>query len=478
MKSLKISRLLSKRDLRRAVFGLSVILGGISLAALTLFAHWVGSVRLAAAAAGLSLVFVLLILVFVVPPLARNASREAAQMNLPFEFTGGGAIVSGLIVIVGFSAWNTGNNLLFLVLSFLSAAMLVGFFAGTVSLKKLDVRMRFPETIFAGDETPVLVKIYNRKKLFPAVSVVAEVRGTEHEKSEISSDLRKILPKFIVKRLERPSLVRRTLDYFVYLPRGTDTESRTCHVFPNRGKFLIKDFELTTSFPFSFFRHRRRLPAKETELIVFPKLIPVDKELESLSLETGRLVANKRGSGQDLLALRDYQPNDDLRRIDWKATARSRHIIVREFSAEDDRKITVFLDTRIILSETEDFALDYKTPNDKDSPDQKESERFEKGVSIAASLIHRFTAEQAEIRLIIDDKVGEFGIGYRHMHGCLKQLAIIEPRLVSGMGENGLPVNAEEAMLERGASHSFIISSLDWNEITNEIVQDAYLVRF
>lgn len=478
MKSLKISRLVSKRDLRRAVFGLSVILGGISLAALTLFAHWVGSVRLAAAAAGLSLVFVLLILIFVVPPLARNASREAAQMNLPFEFTGGGAIVSGLIVIVGFSAWNTGNNLLFLVLSFLSAAMLVGFFAGAVSLKKLDVRMRFPETIFAGDETPVLVKINNRKRLFPAVSVVAEVRGTEREKSEVSGDLRKILPRFIVKRLEQPSLVRRTLNYFVYLPRGADMESRTCHVFPNRGKFLIKDFELTTSFPFSFFRHRRRLPAKETELIVFPKLIPVDKELESLSLETGRLVANKRGSGQDLLALRDYQPNDDLRRIDWKATARSRHIIVREFSAEDDRKITVFLDTRIFGAQSAGPDSNQESADDKEFSGQIEDERFDRGVSIAASLIHRFTSEQAEIRLIIDNRVGEFGIGYRHMHGCLKQLAVIEPNLMSPMEEYGLPVNAEEAMLERGGSHCFVISALDWNEIDDEIVQDAYLVRF
>ncbi|MBK8151554.1 MAG: hypothetical protein IPK58_26010 [Acidobacteria bacterium] len=43
-------------------------------------------------------------------------------MNLPFEFTVGGALVLGLIAVVGFAAWNTGNNLLFLVLSFLAAS--------------------------------------------------------------------------------------------------------------------------------------------------------------------------------------------------------------------------------------------------------------------------------------------------------------------------------------------------------------------
>ena len=140
----ELSQLFSLRDLRNAVFGIVVILGGIGLAGLTYVAHLTGNPRLAGVAAGISMVFVLLILIFVVPPLAKNASREASQLNLPFEFTLGGAIMLGLIVIVGFSAWNTGNNLLFLVLSVLAASMVVGFVAGGLCLKKLDVKMRFP----------------------------------------------------------------------------------------------------------------------------------------------------------------------------------------------------------------------------------------------------------------------------------------------------------------------------------------------
>lgn len=474
----EITRIISLRDLRRAAFGLLVVFGGMALAALTLFAHWAGAIRLAAGAAALSLVFVILILIFVIPPLARNASREASQMNLPFEFTSGGAIVSGLIVIVGFSAWNTGNNLLFLVLSFLSAGMVVGFFAGAICLKKLDVRMRFPETIFAGDETPVLVNIYNRKKLFPAISVVAEVRGTEREKSEISGELRRILPKMITERLERPAVVRRTLDYFVYIRRGENTESRTNHVFRKRGRFLIKDFELSTNFPFSFFRHRRRLPARETELIVFPTLISVDDELDSLALEAGKLVAYKRGSGQDLLAMRDYQPNDDLRRIDWKATARSRHIIVREFSAEDDRKITIFLDTRILRDESAASDSEQQTQNADDGGGRELSERFEYGVSLATSIIHRFTEDQAEIRLIIDESAGEFGVGYRHMHDCLKLLAVVAPTIMDSEADFDPLRDAARFVSERENSHAFLLSSIDWNEIDNEIVQDAYFIHF
>ncbi|MCV4777665.1 hypothetical protein OFM21_33305, partial [Escherichia coli] len=79
---------------------------------------------------------------FVVPPLARNAGREASQLDLPFEITAGGAIAAALLAIVGFSAWNTGNNLLFLVLAFIAAAMIVGFAAGSLTLRKIEVRMR------------------------------------------------------------------------------------------------------------------------------------------------------------------------------------------------------------------------------------------------------------------------------------------------------------------------------------------------
>ena len=151
----RLTQLFGARDLRNAGVGTFVVLGGLALAGLTFYAHSIGEPRIAGVAAVASLVFVLLILIFVVPPLAKNASREASQMNLPFEFTAAGAIVLGLVAIIGFSAWNTGNNLLFLILSFLFAAFVIAFFVGGYTLKKLDVKMRFPETIFAGEKTPI-----------------------------------------------------------------------------------------------------------------------------------------------------------------------------------------------------------------------------------------------------------------------------------------------------------------------------------
>lgn len=475
-----LSQIFSLRDFRNALFGTFVVSGGLGLAIFTLWAHRSGNVRLAGIAAGMSLIFVLLILIFIVPPLARNASAEASQMNLPFELTIGGAVILGLIVIVGFSAWNTGNNLLFLVLSFLSASLVVGFFIGGACLKKLDVKMRFPETIFAEEPTPILVSLHNRKWLFPTFSIITEVRGRDRERSLLTDEIKEILPVRWAERLTRPPIVKHTLDYFVFVPRRGAIENKAEHIFPRRGRFIIKDFELSTRFPFGFFRHRRRLSAQEAEITIFPRLVSIEKELEDLPLEVGKLVANKRGTGQDLLALRDYQPMDDLRRVDWKATARTRRLIVREFSAEDDKRITVVFDTRLKKSAPEKKKSLRERMEDerKGAPFSPDEARFETGVSKTASFLSYFTEEQAEIRLIINEEKGEFGVGREHLYECLKRLATVQPTFVEKFENRAFEEVLGEIADERDKSHVFLLTTQDEDGFAPEIVQKLNLLEY
>lgn len=472
-----LRHLFTPKDIRNAVFATAVVVGGLCLAAVTVYAHQTQQPRLAGLAAGISLVFVLIILVFVVPPLARNAGKEASQMNLPFEFTTGGAIVVGLMMIVGFSAWNTGNNLLFLVLSFLAATLIVGFFAGGISLKKLDVKMRFPETIFAGEETPILVGIHNRKRIFPSFSVVVEVRGSEHDRSIVAGEVEKLFPAFIARRLAKAPIIRRTLNYFVFVPRNTTVEIRTEHIFPHRGRFLIKDFELSTGFPFGFFRHRKRLPAKETELIVFPVIGSIGPEYADLSLDAGRLAASRRGFGQDLLALRDYQPADDMRRVDWKATARSRGLIVREFSAEDEKRVTIFFDGRVPRSPTE-ASLRERIEAERSGKSTPISEQFEAGIRRTAAFLAHFTEEQAEIRLVVNGKVGEFGVGTDHLHESLRRLAAAEPVIEQNINTETITNSLQEHLDEADNSHSFLITTVPAAGISAEILLHTNLVNY
>ena len=471
------AQLFSLRDLRNAALGFIAVIGGLTLSALTLYAHRMGDPQLTGLMAGLSLLSVLLILIFVVPPLARNAGREASQLNLPFEFTTGGAIFFVLILIVGFSAWNSGNNLLFLILSFLLAALIVGFIAGSICLKKMDIRMRFPETIFAGEPTPLLIGVTNRKRLIPAFSVIVEVRGKERDRSIAAAELDRILPRWVARRLSRAPIVCRTLDHFQYIPPRGQAESRAEHVFPNRGRLLIKHFELSTKFPFGFFRHRRRLPAREAELIVFPQLVDVAGDLLNVPADAGTRPTGKRGSGQDLLALREYRPYDDLRSIDWKATARTQTLTVREFAGEEERSITIILDTRLLHTEEHSASIRERMTAEQAGEPVVVSRRFENGASIAASLLIHFNNERSSLRLAVGGKNGEFSTGRQHIHESLKRLAFAEPdfQLVEPTELTG---PFKRILDETTGGHTFLVTAMDESGISPEIRDQLNIIKF
>jgi uncharacterized protein (DUF58 family) len=381
---------------RNAILGTLLVLAGLAAAAVTLLARQTDNYALAAGAAILSLVSAALMLIFIVPPLARSAKLEVRHLDFPIAVTSGGAIFLAIVIVVGFAAWNTGNNLLFLIFSLLFSTLFVGGVAARASLRDLIVSARFPDHIFAGEAAPVIVTLRNAKSVLPSFSILVEARG------RTESDTKR----------RRKSFSKRPLAYFTYVPHHAAAEQRVEQLFAKRGHVLITGFELSTRFPFGFFRFRRRLRARDVDIVVYPKPQPVGDELHLLPSYAGRMASIRRGVGQDLFSLRDYQPQDDLRHIDWKATARSRHLTVREFSAEDERRITIVLDTRDLSdSDQENFLT-----------------RFEAGVVQAASLLQHFIDERAEVRLMLGDDLGRYGGGLKHLYGCLRRLAVVSPQ--------------------------------------------------
>lgn len=434
----QLSHLITYKEIRNGTLGAGVVLGGLGLAFLTLYAHLQGDPRLASIAAGASLVFVLLIVVFVIPPLAKNASAEASQLNLPFEITTGGAIFIGLLTVVGFAAWNTANNLLFLVLAFIIAALVVGFVIGHFGLKKLDVKMRFPETVYENEATPIVVSLHSRKRFFPTYSVTAEVRGRRPAPDDLREKLSEFLPETWAARISKPPLIKHTLEYFVHVPRQGECENRNEHIFERRGKFVIKDFELSTKFPLALFRHRRRLPAQRAEIIVFPEIEEVETEVLKISEDSGLSVSKKKGLGRDLLGLREYQPLDDLRHIDWKATARTSRMIVRDYAAEDELRVVVILDTRIIKSPSEkEISLRKRIENAQRGIVTGESnDRIETAVKKASFLLSHFHDLGAEISLITMEEGTSHLHGQRHFFNCMKNAASALPVYVEAHERN------------------------------------------
>lgn len=403
---------ISWREIRNGLFGLIVVFGGLGLAMVTVWAQWTNNPRLAGAAAVASLVFVVLILLFVVPPLARSASREFSQIDLPIELTSGGLIFLGIVAIVAFAAWNTGNNLLFLVLSFLLATLVVSFVLGGANLKKLEAKVRFPEAIFAAIPIGFSVALNNRKFLLPTFSVTLALRGSMTDDPFGGRKFSLARPPLALARLLRAPWLRKTVGYFVHISRRSSAEQQTEQVFATRGRFIIKDFELSTKFPFGFWQRRRRLRVQETEIFIFPQPSDLHDLLPAISRQSGRFTSARHGGGPDLLGLREYQPSDDLRFVDWKATARTGNLVTREYSTEDEQRLTIIFDSDLHLEKLDDET----------------TLRFERGISLTAALITRFVNEKTNVRLVAGNKSSNFGIDRTHFYELLRRLAIMEPQ--------------------------------------------------
>ncbi len=58
----------------------------------------------------------------------------------------------------------------------------------------------------------------------------------------------------------------------------------------------------------------------------------------------------RRGMGMQFMDIREYVPGDEYRRIEWKATARTGKLMVKEFEQESSLEVMLILDTRDTMS--------------------------------------------------------------------------------------------------------------------------------
>ena len=120
-----------------------------------------------------------------------------------------------------------------------------------------------------------------------------------------------------------------------------------------RGVYRFADTHLRCWGILGLVVRQRRVPAA-AEIKVYPNLQAI-RQYELL-VKRGMLhqigLKNSRrfGEGTEMERLREYFPDDDFRRIDWKATARQRKPIVREFETERSQDIVIMLDTGRLMA--------------------------------------------------------------------------------------------------------------------------------
>ena len=284
-----------------------------------------GHLPLAIASALGALLVAAWVAVTLVPVLAKRTPLRWIGYKMEYRVTREGWIYILGIFMVAVAALNTGNNLLFLILASLIAIILMSGVLSSITLSGVEMRLQLPEHIFAGQPVRTLVEVHNEKLTLPSFSLRVEaVRG----KRAVSAAM-----------LDTPV-------YFPYIPKHDRAQQHVPMTFPRRGIYSQEAFRIVTRFPFGFLQKARRVDLK-SEALVYPSVEPTRDFFEVLPGMQGALESLAKGRGQDLYALRDYQPRDSSRHVHWKASARLGSLMVREFTREDDCRVVLVLDPHI-----------------------------------------------------------------------------------------------------------------------------------
>ncbi|MDX2041019.1 MAG: DUF58 domain-containing protein [Acidobacteriota bacterium] len=385
---------LRQKKARRFMVVTALLTGAATLAALIGgLASQSGRYELAANSSRLALVLALVVLGYALPKVARSLNWQSHYaMHVP----NAGLVFGAAVLMVTVLALSSGNNLLYLVLAALLATAIVSVISTRLNIRRLKPSVRYPDHIFAGEPVTFEVTLLNQKHLMPSFSISVDL-VEEHQAANDESN-----------SIEQRAVA---LAYFPLVPIRSHARSRIERVFARRGVYPVAGFIINTGFPFGFVEQRRLIEWR-SEIVVYPQPKPLDELAELLPMVVGRIENRSKGSGSDLYAIRQYLASDHHHHIDWKATAKTDQMMVREFTREDDWRVTIRFDSRKgnAAVAAPEFA-----------------EQFERAVTFAASLLTHFIELGAEVRLVMAEVDTGFGLGQSHQLEMLRHLAQIVP---------------------------------------------------
>lgn len=272
-----------------------------------------------------------------------------------------------ITLLLGFSAVNTGNNLLFLVVSGLLAFMSVTGLAGMYNIKKLIPDLHPPEEIYAGIPAPFRLSVKNNKRFLTSFLI----------RIEYLADQKLVFPVLL---------------------RNSERDSTVMLTFNQRGLIPVGDITISSPYPVGFFTRYWRFALNNT-VVVFPHPIWTGSSGsgdESPAMGSG--FQRNRGVSGELERIYPYSGTEPLRMIHWKHSARSHDLLVKDFGRSMATPLEINLDMLAGIG-------------------------VEERLSRAAWLVKRWVKERP-VGLVLGGRVFTAGIGKQHGLMLLKELAI------------------------------------------------------
>ena len=322
------------------------------------------------------------------PGQLRRRLRALLRPPRTLRPTRAGWFFFALILGVGLAALNTGNNLMYMVLSLLLSFLVLSGVLSESALRGIQVRRKAPGELFAQSTSHLVIEIHNNQKRVPAFAVVVEDLVGESIESSVPGGRA-----------------------FALRVGPGETETRSYSLTPaERGPLRFAGFRVATRFPFGLFS-KAMIIEDPRETLVYPAI----EELAALAVQgsvprQGDSRGGQGGGSPESAGLRSYAAGDPFRRIHWRATLRRRALLVRDQEHERHAQHTVRLRTR----------------------GAREGEAFEAEVRRAASEVVAHLRASYQVGLRTDSCSLAPADGAAHRAALLTLLAKVQPDAASG----------------------------------------------
>ena len=247
--------------------------------------------------------------------------RLFLDRRIRYKITRAGLLFTFAILVVGLGAVISANNLLFLITAAMLATLLVSGLVSRLCLAALELDFLVPEHVPAGRTVPGKLFVRNQKWFMPSFSI--RVEGV---RDPASPTLKSV--------------------YFPLIAGGATLEETIEVSFPKRGAYRQNSFAFSTSSPFGFLEKSARVTLRR-EMLIYPSIDPQPGFDDLLAGIAGEIETHYRGLGKDFYRIRPYEAFESARHVDWKASAHTGALQVREFAREQEATVEMFLDRDI-----------------------------------------------------------------------------------------------------------------------------------
>jgi uncharacterized protein (DUF58 family) len=235
---------------------------------------------------------------------------KARKLSLIYPTAG----FAGLLFVLGamwYAASSQNNAAVYLLLFVLTAVFLVSIPHTLINLAGVTVTLESVQPAFVGQEVSLPLEIMNDSRAI-RYGIELAVSGSNRKRQRID-----------------------------YIP--AHKAARVTLRFPvrQRGEHCVETLCLTSTYPLGFVRFLKKFASSQT-YIVYPKPAGEVRLPSSVVLRRDGRPLTEFGEGDDFAGVRPYVHGESQRHIDWRAVARGRSLMTKQFTAEAEG--VVYLD--------------------------------------------------------------------------------------------------------------------------------------